>query len=525
MIAGFMKVRNEILREGNIYRALANLEAVCDCGVLCDDGSLDGTREILEDFAKKNPSWVLVTIDPDKSDFAQEMRVKGTMLEALHALHKMGTPIDWVWWLDGDEAVDRAREFREWVNALPVDEVQGYRFHYTQLWRGTTWARTDDGFDDGVFLKLWRYHPGLYFNTAPGLHNPQFPATINYQACPVAPFEVLHFGNVGKNLTWKGIQYSGGRGGVDRHLAFGHTPAESMATGVGFDEAKWSCPSPTYRKVDLYVAGADPEPKPFTLDDIRTIRSLGDMRGLEGWFTVVVPAYNRGATLPRALESLLAQTYTKWIAVVLDDGSTDDTPQVMRSWQDRDPRIFYARYMTNRGGVAMNEIGMSLACEWTEWWSRLGSDDWWGPGKLEADAAALKDHAAVFGPFTVWKNGKPDHVCAGQWQDGPPSDLLKAGRFAASWANVAVRTDVLRRVKARWGSFCDPSLRNMEDFLVNARIAHTTEWAWRPGHPADAFWNCLEGVGAPADASASANAAITARDDALTRALIARIQP
>ena len=52
---------------------------------------------------------------------------------------------------------------------------------------------------------------------------------------------------------------------------------------------------------------------------------MGNLRGLEGWFTVVVPSFNRAKDLPRALNSLLAQRYEKWIAVVLDDGSTDGT--------------------------------------------------------------------------------------------------------------------------------------------------------------------------------------------------------
>src|ERR1700690_945223 len=126
---------------------------------------------------------------------------------------------------------------------------------------------------------------------------------------------------------------------------------------------------------------------------------MGNMRGLEGWFTVIVPAYNRAGTLPKALDSLLSQRCEKWIAVVLDDGSTDSTPSVMRHYQDLDPRIFYCRYLTNSGGVKMNELGMAMACEFTDFaWSRLGSDDWWGPTKLEEDASALEHHDAVFGP-------------------------------------------------------------------------------------------------------------------------------
>jgi glycosyltransferase involved in cell wall biosynthesis len=264
------------------------------------------------------------------------------------------------------------------------------------------------------------------------------------------------------------------------------------------------------------------------MDEIRRIRSMRNLRGLEGWFTVVIPAFNRADTLPKALESLLSQRYEKWLAVVLDDGSTDRTPLLMSEWQERDPRIFYCRYEENLGGVARNEIGMAMACEQSEFWSRLGSDDWWGPGKLESDAAALAAHEAAFGAFTVWRHGKPAEICAGSWgpsQGVSPSERLRRGEFLASWANVAARTSVLRRVRERWGNFVDPSLRNMEDSLFNSRVAFLgVEWVWRPGDPNDAFWNCLEAVGADPSASASANAEVTGRDNAITQKLIAAMR-
>jgi glycosyltransferase involved in cell wall biosynthesis len=537
-IAGFLKVKDETVRGGNIYRALANLEATCDCGIICDDFSSDGTRDIVTEWVKRQPGmWTAMYVPPELQSFELELTVKQKMMEKLHAT--IGErPIDWIWWLDADEALDQegTRRFKEWV-AADAGTHAAWKFHYTQIWRNASWARTDDGFDDGVFCKLWRYSPELSFDLRPGTHRQQFPTQIDYGKAGLAPFEIVHFGNYGKVLQWKCHQYAGGLGGVDRHLAFGHTPAESLATGLGYDKPEWSKPFPTYRKVawntiwanDFLDIDESNPPEPFTMDEIRRIRAMGSMKKLQGWFTVVIPAYNRAATLPKALQSLLDQRYDKWVAVVLDDGSTDETPALMRAWERRDPRIFYCRYNENRGGVAVNEIGMSLACEWTEYWTRLGSDDWFGPGKLEADAAALEHHEATFGPFTVWKHGKADHQCAGSW--GPengasPSERLRQGQFLASWANVAVRTEVLRKVREKWGNFVDPRLRNQEDYLFNVRVAQLgVEWVWRPGDPADAFWNCLENVGAAPSASASANAELTARDTALTRQLIELQKP
>jgi glycosyltransferase involved in cell wall biosynthesis len=538
-IAGFLKCRNEVVR-GNLSRALANLAAVCDGGIVCDDASTDGTAEELLAFVQAHgPTWTFMRVHPELQAFDRELVVKQQMIELFAAEHAEDLPA-WIWWLDTDETLDAkgTAELRGWVDGYD-NSAAGVRFHYTQLWRNGSWARTDDGFDDGYFLKLWRWQPGLSFDLRPGTHRQQFPTQIDYGKCPVAPFEIIHWGNYGKALQFKAHQYNDkGLGGVDRHLAFGHTPEESLATGEGYDKPEWSKPNPTYRRVspDMLPAAvlsevrsqSEAEPSPFTMDEIRRIRSMRNLRGLQGWFTVVIPAFNRADTLPKALESLLAQRYEKWLAVVLDDGSTDRTPTLMADWQERDPRIFYCRYEQNRGGVAMNELGMAMACEMTEFWSRLGSDDWWGPGKLESDFAGFGPFEgssvdAVFGAFTVWRHGKPAEICAGSWgasQGLSPSERLRQGQFLASWANVAVRTSVLRKVRERWGNFCDPSLRNMEDFLVNARIARIAEWVWRPGDPSDAWWNCLEAVGADPSASASANAEVTARDNAITQKLI-----
>lgn len=585
-IAGFMKVRSEILK-GNLYRALENLEAVADGGIICDDASTDGTREHLESWVATRPTWELMLVDPAEQAFEREMSVKQRMMDRLHG---WADKPDWIWWLDADETVDRPGGLKTWLEdeairrgecercargyctqprghrACAQPDPPGLKFHYTQLWKGEFWARTDGGFDDGVFLKLWRYRRELSFDVGEGTHRPQFPKQLDYAACPVAPFEVIHWGNASaKHLVWKAIQYAGGRGGVDRHIHFGHTRSTSLATGKGWDESKWAEPCPTYRLVSVprgpgvhvvsHTIDVPPEPTPFTLDEIRRIRSFGDLKHLHGWFTVIVPAYNRAKTLPRALDSLLYQTYDKWIAIVLDDGSTDDTQAVMREYQDKDPRIFYARYPDNRGGVAMNELGMAMACEFTEYWTRLGSDDWFGREKLARDARALAEHWACYGSYTVVRDGRFMERCNPSMSPAFIRDALLGGRYLVSWANCAVRTIVLRAVRERWGCFVDrigawsqvdeqgrqAGIRNMDDFLLNARVvAMSADWVWRGDgvighkgpdpigpwtgvgeHPDDleAVWTCAESGGASSPEAGH----IMAEDERITRERIAEM--
>jgi len=549
LICGFLKVRNEIIREGNIYRVLANMEHYCDAAVVCDDASSDGTREHLIKWARQRggqviqngtfalvegePRWTVLLVPPGEQDFRKELLWKQAMLQFVHAIKPR-----WVLWMDGDEVFDASgtAELREWIQTFVEPRVErAWRFHYTQFWRNTAWARTDAGFDDGYFLKLWRYQDDLTFDVIDGTHHHQFPRQVleafHMGLVGTAPFEQLHYGNYGKNLTWKCIQYWGGLGGVDRHLVF---------------------PQATYRPVDPETIPKECErsmsstslvfpPKPFTDREVDCIREMRNLKGLAGWFTVVVPTYNRADTLARALDSLIGQTYESWVALVLDDGSTDATPALLREYQDKDPRIFYCRYPINRGGVVMNEIGMTLASEMTEYWSRLGSDDWLGANKLAYDAAALSQFEAVYGAYVVSRNGQLAEVCNPPRPPQVNRQALLTSGFVASWANCAVRTSVLRSIRKKYGNFCDPGLRNMEDFLVNARVARETiGWVWRGLMRGQLVINPhseliaemigpnglgvteVEAVWTAVESGASGNVMQTMKDENLTRSLIMR---
>jgi glycosyltransferase involved in cell wall biosynthesis len=104
--------------------------------------------------------------------------------------------------------------------------------------------------------------------------------------------------------------------------------------------------------------------------------------------SIVIPTYNRSAMLPRALASVQGQTWKNLEIIVVDDGSTDDTAEVMAGLQQDDGRIHFLHHRLNRGAQAARNTGIQSATG--RWLAFLDSDDEWLPHRLEAGLAALQ---------------------------------------------------------------------------------------------------------------------------------------
>lgn len=100
--------------------------------------------------------------------------------------------------------------------------------------------------------------------------------------------------------------------------------------------------------------------------------------------SVIMPAYNAAPFISRAIESVLAQTYGDWELLVIDDGSTDGTEQVARSFPDA--RLRYVD-QTNQGPAAARNLG--LANSQGDYVIFLDADDWWDPRCLGSLAEAF----------------------------------------------------------------------------------------------------------------------------------------
>ena len=103
--------------------------------------------------------------------------------------------------------------------------------------------------------------------------------------------------------------------------------------------------------------------------------------------SVVIPTHNRVDLLPRAIKSVLEQTYKDIEIVVVSDGSTDGTDEYMKQYADN-PNVKYISYHPGRGGNYARNAGFDAAKG--EFVAFLDDDDEWGPTKIEKQVALME---------------------------------------------------------------------------------------------------------------------------------------
>lgn len=108
-------------------------------------------------------------------------------------------------------------------------------------------------------------------------------------------------------------------------------------------------------------------------------------------FSIVMAAYDRAHTLPRALASVRAQTRDDWEVIVVDDGSRDGTEKLVRDLEAADPRIRYVKHPVNRGVTAAKNTGFDHVRG--DWVMTLDSDDEMVPQALAIFGRTLIDVA------------------------------------------------------------------------------------------------------------------------------------
>ncbi len=188
--------------------------------------------------------------------------------------------------------------------------------------------------------------------------------------------------------------------------------------------------------------------------------------------SVMMPCFNAERTLPMALASLRAQSYDNWEAVVVDDGSTDRSSEILSAFADE--RLRLERFETNRGRGAAR--GRCLEMARGDLLSFLDADDWLFPNKLDYQVALMREHPeiTVLGAACVITDAMGDAV--GQTRTGlAPYQELAIDRFdrlgppPVGFPACMVRMDAARR------AHFNPAFRRSQDsdFLLQVMLGKT----------------------------------------------------
>jgi glycosyltransferase involved in cell wall biosynthesis len=196
-----------------------------------------------------------------------------------------------------------------------------------------------------------------------------------------------------------------------------------------------------------------------------------------GKVSVVIPCYNRASYVGEAVDSVLDQTYENLEVIVVDDGSTDDSLAVVRSYGDR-VKVLQHPGGVNRGQSAAINLGVAHADG--EYVAILDSDDYWALDKLEKQVAVLQADPAiglVYGNARVVDAyGNLLYTRYGEYHEerNEPGRILVDCYFSVP-SNALIRHAVLDAV----GGF-NEELRAAQDHDMAIRIAEATRLAYIP---------------------------------------------
>lgn len=188
--------------------------------------------------------------------------------------------------------------------------------------------------------------------------------------------------------------------------------------------------------------------------------------------SVIIPAYNAAWCVGRALDSVLAQTCRDFELIVVDDGSRDNTAEILAGYGAA------LRVVSKANGGLSSARNAGIAAARGEYVAFLDADDWWLPEKLERQVALLDGRPSLLFCATTTQVFTPegqrltDWRCGGEGQPALQSIFAANAHVAGSGSAVMAR----REAFARAGGF-DESLRSLEDIDMWMRLAALGDYA------------------------------------------------
>ena len=183
--------------------------------------------------------------------------------------------------------------------------------------------------------------------------------------------------------------------------------------------------------------------------------------------SVILPAYNATQYIEQAIESILNQTFADFELIILNDGSTDNTPEIIKRYADADKRIVFVDNKVNQGLIAVLNQGLDMARG--EFIARMDSDDISLPQRFEKQVAYLEAHPDVGVLGTLIQGFGKFNLPGIQIPVVTALDLLKDSYVAHP--SVMIRKSILDKYNLRY----NPDYKHCEDLELWSRMIFLTK--------------------------------------------------
>jgi glycosyltransferase involved in cell wall biosynthesis len=200
-------------------------------------------------------------------------------------------------------------------------------------------------------------------------------------------------------------------------------------------------------------------------------------------FSIIIPTYNRSFDLNRSLKNIVNQIFTNFEVIIVDDGSTDNTPEVVADFSN-DLNINYIKIANSRRPAIPRNLGITQAKG--KYIAFLDSDDWWHENKLQLAFEYLENGAdLVYSDFYKVKSlTEKEIVRVRDLKTNITTDLLKNGNPICN-SSVVVRKSILDEV----GFFNEgQEYIAWEDFDLWLRISKITSHFVHINQPLVYYW-------------------------------------
>ena len=178
----------------------------------------------------------------------------------------------------------------------------------------------------------------------------------------------------------------------------------------------------------------------------------------------VIPVRNRATFIARALKSVVSQTYQSAEIIVIDDASTDGTPDIVTGLANKIPNLHLITLHQNVGAAEARNVGIRQAR--SDLIAFLDLDDIWYPEKLEKQISEFKCNNGVIAVFSgsraIYRDRTFAHI--------PPRDVTLTDLYYSNRLSTTSSAIILKKALEELGGF-DRSLPSCEDWDLFIRLA------------------------------------------------------